>query len=184
MTRPRLIGIHGKARSGKDTVANFLVENHFFFRYAFADPIRGFVARLTGIPLQDLIDGDIKDQIYEPFGCTPRYMMQTLGTEWGRNLICHDIWVKAMETKWEEVKHNNVAMVVPDIRFDNEADIVRKLGGEVWIIHRSNTPKVESHASEAGISPTPEDLLIINNGTINDLYDTIDDIIFPPPKTA
>ena len=179
MSNPRLIGIHGRARSGKDTVANFLVENHFYLRYAFADPLRGFVSRITGIPVEDLIDGPTKEEIYEPLGKSPRYMMQTLGTEWGRNLINSEIWVQAMIVKYEEAQRNCVCMVVPDVRFENEASIIRKLGGQLWHITRPGTLTVNEHVSEAGVEPQPDDYLIHNGGSINDLYDVIDDLIFP-----
>lgn len=182
---PRLIGIHGIARSGKDTVANFLVENHFFQRYGFADPLRNFIATITGIPVSMLMDSPIKEEVYEPLGKSPRYMMQTLGTEWGRNLIHPEIWVKAANVAWRSCKqHLQKSMVIPDVRFENEANFIRENNGEIWVITRPRTLTVNEHISEAGITIQPEDTLIHNGGTINDLYDIVDDLIFPPAETA
>lgn len=178
---PRLIGIHGLARSGKDTVANFLVDSHFYQRYAFADPLRRFVADITGIPFSSLIDGPAKEETYEPLGQSPRYMMQTLGTEWGRQMIHPLIWIRAAQVQWESCKQFlQKSMVIPDVRFENEADFIRENGGQMWFIKRDGALAVNEHVSEAGVQVKPGDAVINNDGTINDLYDAIDDLIFLP----
>ncbi len=88
MDSMKIIGLHGLARSGKDTLASYLVEHHGFVRIGLADPLRKFVSDITGIPLEDLMDGPTKETPLEWLNNkSPRVLMQTLGTEWGRELI-------------------------------------------------------------------------------------------------
>ena len=162
----RLIGIHGKARAGKDTVAEFLRE-HAFVRNAFADPIRYAVAEMFELTLAQIL-GHQKEEVIDWLGRSPRYLMQTLGTEWGRNLVHRDVWLLIAKQAWKTIPPTYKGMVIPDVRFENEAAWIRE-EGELWIIERPGVAAVESHISEAGITPKPGDKLIINDGSFEDL---------------
>ncbi|MEU9859193.1 hypothetical protein AB0E19_38720, partial [Streptomyces sp. NPDC047974] len=89
----KIIGITGRARSGKDTLAEFLVSDHGFVKLSFAAPIRAFVADITGLPVSAMEDGPLKEEPLDWLnGQTPRRLMQTVGTEWGREMIDRDLW--------------------------------------------------------------------------------------------
>jgi hypothetical protein len=160
----RLIGIAGRAHSGKDTVSNYLIEHldYQWQRSAFADPIKAMLAAI-GVDCSD----DNKDLIDSRYGVTPRHMMQTLGTEWGRGLIADDIWVKAVSTSGA-----GRDLIVPDVRRDNEADLIRKHG---LLIHLTGRGGIAgTHASEKTLPVQLGDLVIDNSGTLEDLYSAID----------
>lgn len=84
----RLIGIAGPARAGKDTLCSYMLDNlgDDWTRSSFADPLKEML-RAIGVDCSD----DAKAVVSDDYGVTPRHMMQTLGTEWGRNLIDGDI---------------------------------------------------------------------------------------------
>ena len=126
-----IIGLTGKARSGKDTVADLLLAmlNPKYVKMAFADPMKDALQYGLGLTPEQL-DGDLKDVEDQMYDCTPRRMMQTLGTEWGRELIHRDVWVIAMRKR---VTSNTI---ISDVRFNNEADMVRDMGGRMIHVFR------------------------------------------------
>lgn len=159
-----LIGIAGPAQSGKSTLAGEfrrLVEfrGQKYREQPFAGPLKRMLASI-GVDVSDLsknvpvafLDGRI----------TPRIMMQTLGTEWGRSLMS-DLWLRV----WEHELDTGVCCVtVPDVRFDNEADLIRSLGGMIIHIQRKPTADmlaVPAHASEAGITRVKGDIIFRND---------------------
>lgn len=167
----KIIGIHGRARSGKDTLASFLVDHHGFHRIGLADPLRRFVGDITGLSEEQLMDGAVKE---EPIPWlndkSPRYLMQTLGTEWGRALVSDGVWLAVAHAKIEAARKAGFAgVVIPDIRFDNEAEWVNEMGGEVVHLVRPGAVQVNAHASENGIADHLVEYLIVNNGTLGDL---------------
>jgi hypothetical protein len=164
-TPARLIGLTGKARSGKDTVAGFLPGQ----KLAFAAPLK----RGLQIMLQlndEHVNGDLKEVTLDWLGKSPRQLLQTLGTDWGRNLVHPDLWLLVAKQKIEKYLSMGLDVVITDVRFDNEADLIRSLGGQVWHIVRPDAQAVNAHASEAGVWFHPgKDYLIYNNGTLEEL---------------
>jgi len=159
-----IIGITGRARSGKDTLAKILVDRYGYRRLAFADPIREFVARLLGVSPEELMDGKLKETPCARLGFkTPREAMQTLGTEWGRNTMHQSIWAFCLQDRLRGLNWRWECAVVPDVRFDNEAKMIRNMGGKIISITRDAAEPVNPHVSEAGISPELIDLEITNN---------------------
>jgi len=168
MTR-LIIGLTGAAGSGKSAAAEFLRTVHGFRHTRFAGPLKAMIHAL-GVPWE-CIDGDRKE---EPLallgGATARVAMQTLGTEWGRELIHPDIWVRAWQVS---LPMDDTPIVVDDVRFANESDIVREMGGVVIEIKRPDLFMSEGgHASEAGLAGEP-DYVITNDGTLDDLQSTL-----------
>lgn len=164
----RIVGIHGRARSGKDTLAGFLVEHHGFHRIALADPIRQFVSSITGISVEDLMDSALKEAPLAEFGGrSPRQMMQTLGTEWGRDMIAPDLWLTVCRLGIERSKRAGaVGVVIPDVRFENEAEMVRALGGEVAHVIRDGAGAVNAHVSEVPLPDYLVDYTVNNDSTV------------------
>lgn len=161
-----LIGITGKAGAGKDSIGDVLYQDHHFARTSFAAPIKEAICVMLDEPMSKWNDRVWKETVIPSLGVTPRYMAQTLGTEWGRYLINKDIWLNLAMAKAKTIN-----LVITDVRFENEAAAVRKAGTLVHV-HRSvigETIDNMSHASELGITPHPDDIHISNNGTLQQL---------------
>jgi hypothetical protein len=167
----KLLGLAAKARCGKDTVADYLVENFNFRKYAFADPLKEAASKMFGVPIWWFYNAEKKEQVIEEWGYSPRQMAQLLGTEGGRKLFREDIWLKRAEVELN--LNTNIdwdGMVITDLRFENEADFIRSHGGIVIHILREGAPEVSDHESEKGILVREKDIVIENDGTIHDLY--------------
>ncbi|KRU23284.1 hypothetical protein [Psychrobacter piscatorii] len=162
----RLIGIAGQARSGKDTAAKYLLNKlgSNWSTASFADPMK---AMLNAIDV-DTSD-EAKDLPSNQYGVSTRHMLQTLGTEWGRNLIADDFWLTVFESM-----NAGRRLIVPDVRFENEADLIREHG---VLIHIKGRGGIEgSHVSEQTLNVKPGDIVITNNGTLSELYARLDSI--------
>lgn len=162
----KIIGLCGRARAGKSTVAQCLVSYHAYGEDSFAAPIRRFVADILGWTLTELETHKEAPIDWLP-GETPRRMMQTVGTEWGRQRVHPDLWVESCVRRaqtWPQV-------VISDVRFENEAAAIRARGGEVWQVVRPGHESIAAdHPSEAGIPDALIDRIIVNDGSIDDLY--------------
>jgi hypothetical protein len=148
-----LIGLVGPKGVGKTTIAKRLVKAHGEYEgtvISFADPMRKMVSVGLGIPVEVLRDEKLKEQVYEPYGVSPRHIMQTLGTEWGRTHISQDLWVRAWRETAMSVDHDGYLIVVDDVRFENEAQMIRDLGGTLVRLVRENIQYADNHASEGG----------------------------------
>lgn len=162
-----VIGIAGPARCGKDTTAGYIVELFpQFDKMSFADPIKDMLRIGLGLSYEQLFGGIEKEQNDERYECSPRHLMQTLGTEWGRQMIHGDIWVNAMASR---VDGHNV--IIPDVRFDNEADFIRERGVLVHIVGRGGIGG--DHKSESGVAIKDGDLLLKNDGSVEQLQEAI-----------
>jgi hypothetical protein len=169
---PTIIGLTGPAGSGKDTVAFFL---NGFQRCALADPIRMGLSAIFELPPNTWNDRETKEKVIPFIGRSPRQLMQTLGTEWGRRHVSPDIWLDLMLRRWEEIKLQPVArMVVTDVRFDNEAAAIINVGGTVWRVVRPDVAAVSAHPSEAGVSTAHIKGTIVNNGSLAELREQCD----------
>lgn len=159
----RLIGIAGQARSGKDTLASHLLANlDDWSRASFADPLKSMLTAI-GVDCSD----DAKAAIDDCFGVTPRHMMQTLGTEWGRHLIDNDIWVKAFARL-----NAGKCVIVPDVRFENEANLVREHGILIHLVGRGGIGG--AHVSENPIDFKEGDIVIDNSLDLDWLQAQVD----------
>lgn len=168
-----IIGLTGAAQSGKDTAAKFLIDTFDFHKLSFASPIRNFIADLCCCTLEEL--EVMKDKVHPSFGVTPRYMMQTLGTEWGRDTVNSEIWTQTLELKLKKHIHNGNNVIVTDIRFDNEAALINRYGVVATVI-RPNNKQVESHSSEKGVNHAYIDEIISNSQDIGFLNEQIREI--------
>ena len=173
MARPPVIGITGVARSGKDTVANMIIARCGGYRYSFADPMRRMLAAGLNIDMGDPYWIANKETVIPAIGKSPRQLMQTLGTEWGRQLVSPDLWVTLAKAT---LQRNGPGMVIPDIRFESEADWVRSIGGRIYRLGRANAHSVSTHVSEDGITTDPLDTAIANNGSLKDLHELIGEL--------
>lgn len=128
---PVIIGFAGLIGAGKTTAALHLVGRHGFERVRFAGPLRAML-RALGLSAREL-EGDLKERPSRLLGGkTPRYALQSLGTEWGRDCIDPDLWVRA----WAAAIEGKPRVVVDDVRFANEVAAIRGLGGRIVRIAR------------------------------------------------
>lgn len=165
-----VIGIAGPAHCGKDTVADYLVKHApQYHKVSFADPMKTMLGVGLGLTKEQLY-GDLKETVDDRYGCSPRHMMQTIGTEWGREMIDPDIWVKAM------LHHIHEPVIIPDVRFENEAAFVREHGTLIHIAGRDQGVGAD-HVSEAGVELQPGELVVVNDSSIAELYKQLDVII-------
>lgn len=143
-----IIAFTGLAGSGKSTAALHLVNSHGFKRIRFAGPLKDMM-RALGLSEAE-IEGDRKEKPCELLGGkTPRFAMQTIGTEWGRGIIAPDLWIRAFNAALAKVPAG-VPVVVDDCRFPNEADAIVAAGGVlVRVVRPGAGAGAAGHSSEA-----------------------------------
>ena len=167
-----IIGLSGYAQSGKDATANLLCLNYDYQRRAFADPMRHALQiinpKLDSIThVSDLVDDygwDIAKKNPEV-----RRLLQVLGTDFGRKMLGDDVWIKMT---MRDLRQDD-RVVISDVRFPNEADAIKKLGGTVLRINRKNHSAVNGHPSEHAMDNYMFNHVIYNDGTLEDLSDEV-----------
>lgn len=177
-----LIGIAGAMGAGKTTAADIIVKAFTdagieASRESFATPIKQML--MIGLGLSsDQVWGGSKNVVDERYGETPRRMMQTLGTEWGRDMIDPDTWVKVAAHRCELLEG---AVVFDDVRLPNELEWIKDNGGVVVYLNgREDSAGIAPHISEVSMSSTSGVIPILNNGTEQDLAKKISDALHLP----
>lgn len=157
--KKQLIGFHGPAGSGKDTCGAFLIERYGFTRLSFAAPIYdGLEAMGFGRPKTQAE----KEAPIPWLGRSWRYLGQTIGTEWGRNMVDADLWTKLAMSKVAAAPDSR--FVVTDVRFENESKMIRDAGGLVVHLRGRKHEGTLQHASEQPLSVHPGDVTVWNEG--------------------
>lgn len=174
MKKGVVIGLTGRAGSGKTAAAIYLAEHRGFIRVPFAAPLKRML-RSLGLTDRET-DGDLKEAPSDVLmGATPRHAMQRLGTEWGRNLIHPDLWIELWRRDAERLLAGGHSVVAEDCRFPNEASVIRRIGGKIISIRTDEAidPAIGSHVSEThDIEP---DVKILNAKTsLDDLHARVD----------
>lgn len=181
----RIIGIAGSARAGKDTIAAWLVRNRRALTFSFATPIKSTLEKLFGID-PEVWRGPEKETALPLIGKSPRELAQTLGTEWGRNLVHPDVWVIAARRVFDSAfVLDGQIVAIPDVRFENEAAFVRERGTMIHVYRDGADGKVgiAGHESERGVQLESGDIMLSNNGTVDALHDKLA-ALFPPSTGA
>lgn len=202
-----IIGVCGWIGSGKDTVADYLVNFHEFRRESFAGPLKDAVAAVFGWD-RTLLEGRTKEarewrEQVDPWWAerlamptlTPRWVLQYWGTEVCRKSFHDDIWIAAVENKLRNTKDN---VVISDCRFPNEIASIRKSGGKIIWVQRGEHPswfeyavqanegniqaintmnKLGIHASEWAWVGNKFDAVIVNNGSLDELYNLVGNLV-------
>lgn len=159
----KVIGLTGPAGCGKSLVAG-LIPGAVVMQLA--DPLYTAISAITGIPEPMLRHRPRKEEPIEWLGKSPRQLLQTLGTDWGRTLVAEDVWLRVAERRLDEwAKAGATTVVIADVRFGNEAEWIRSRGGEVWFVHRVPDQACSPHLSEAGLPEGSVDWWIDNTGT-------------------
>jgi hypothetical protein len=143
LSRARLVGFVGATGSGKTTLATKLVEDFSFVRVHMGQPIKNMLAslgltshQLSGPPEERRRPSALLD------GKSPRYAMETLGTDWGRRMISPRIWANAVESTISSMEErHSTQIVIDDLRFPSDWEVVSRLGG---VLVRINRPGVST----------------------------------------
>jgi len=202
-----IIGICGFIGSGKDTVADYLVNFHEFRRESFANTLKDAVAAVFGWD-RTLLEGRTKEarewrEQVDPWWAerldmptlTPRWVLQYWGTEVCRRAFHDDIWIASLENKLRSSRDH---VVISDCRFPNEITSIKHAGGKIIWVKRGALPdwyetavsansghnfaiqelKIKKiHASETAWVGTEFDAVIENDSTIDDLYKQISNLL-------
>ena len=207
-----IIGICGFIGSGKDTIADYLVNLHHFRRESFASTLKDAVAQVFGWD-RTMLEGRTK-QAREwreqqdnwwtnrlGIVITPRWVLQNWGTEVCRNGFHDDIWIASLENK---LRNSTDDVVISDCRFPNEIQAIKQSGGRVvrvvrgpepewydaavsvnrgpngnstWALSGRKLEQLGVHASETAWVGTQFDVVLDNNGTLDDLYQQVKQLV-------
>ena len=132
-----LIGFSGKKGSGKSYFADYLVNNKLFIKLSFASPLKEITKILFNLSDEDVKDPIKKELINPKFNASPRELMQWLGTDIMREEFnkkfnySGSIWIDSVKDKVKTLLEDNKDVVIDDVRFQNEVDMIHSLGGIV-----------------------------------------------------
>ena len=178
----KILGFTGLAGSGKDTAAEILGKENSIYSYAFADPIYHMINSVFEPPKKTIKKGRRKTQVLDKdgivkeAGVTFRQLIQTLGTEWGRNIINQNIWINLADIDYKDRDKKECSTldfyIFTDVRFDNEAEYIKSLGGKIIEINRKGSG-TRGHASEKGIDDSYIDHRIGNNGSMKEFKERV-----------
>jgi len=206
----QIIGIVGLIGSGKDTIADYLVNFHGYRRDSFANTLKDAVSTIFGWD-RDLVEGRTttarqwREQVDEWWAqrlnipnLTPRYVLQQWGTEVVRKGFHDDTWIASLENKLRNSKDDSV---ITDCRFPNEVKMIKGLGGKVLRVKRGEDPvwydtaitanngdkqaldlmhnNYKVHISEWAWAGTDFDYTVLNNGSIDELYEVTRSLVQP-----
>lgn len=207
----KLIAIASSKQQGKSSITNFLVKNHDFISYSFANPMKRGLQEMFGFTNEQLWgDEEEKEKIDDRWGISARRALQIVGTDLfqfdiqnhlkpeeqgfkdiGRKIWVHKfkLWLKEterihklnfIESKVAGLINGEIPelrIVVDDLRFIHEYNEIKNLGGEIWRVTRPNKGNIDNHLSETEHNAIKEDKLLINDGSLEELYEKIQKFI-------
>lgn len=168
-----LIGITGRKQVGKDTAAKYLCRRHKFIKYAFAQPLKEACKLLFLLSGDQLHDNILKETLDPRWQMTPRQIMQMIGTDIFRDHVDKEFWTKRFQMWLDSQDHENI--VISDVRFQNEVDIIKKNGGYVLEVQRHHgLASSDHHASETQVLQGI-DMTLTNDGDVKNLFHQIEE---------
>jgi hypothetical protein len=203
-----ILGISGRARAGKDTVAEIFIKKFNFKRVSFADPLKEICSEAFNIPLDTFHNNTKKDVAFESplqvnidhmqslvmllkgAGCapsqaqidslvddgismqfvSPRDLLQRVGTNLCRNHLGDSVWINIFKNKISKTEGH---CIVTDVRFLNERQAIRDLGGVNFLVIRESSPPMPADAHESELlaySPENIQVFVDNSSTVNSLH--------------
>lgn len=196
----RLIGLGGRMRAGKDAVGDYLAQEHGFEKMGMSDALNDALLKLNPyVPVETEFEfwtgygteeqesaGKVYDwvpyaELHEEVGYVEakknpevRRLLQALGTEVGREMLGENVWVEIAEKKILEHWRSGRDVVITALRFPNELEMLERLGGtSVWIERpgeETSMGELSEHASENSVEPKDFDYVLMNDGTLDQLY--------------
>lgn len=176
----RLVGLVGRAGSGKDTLADEIASDGWT-KTAFAEPLKRMCIEYLGLSHDDAYTQDGKARMNQFWGMTNRAILQKVGTDAMRNGFHKDVWVKIAELRIRELLKSGTRVVVTDCRFDNECKMIEDLGGIVAEVVRDSSSSLSSdeqrHASEQPVNTGFIAFKVDNNRHVSKLKQTFYDCL-------
>lgn len=179
-----LIGLVARKQSGKSTFADYLVKEYSFINQAFADPIKDACKIIFDFS-DEQTEGVLKEVMDKRWGITPRQAFQIIGTDVfrqhlpktvpGLKEIGDQFWIERFKIWYRKNMDKNV--IVSDVRFPNEAQLIRDMGGVIVKIQRSGVKNGDTHISETLIDNIEEDSMIRNDFSLETYYQHIDELM-------
>lgn len=186
-----IIGITGKACSGKDTVGK-MIQDICLPRYdwqivTFSHKVKEVASILTGIPVERFYERRVKEHFFKEWGMTGREMLQKIGTDCMREHLHKDVWVKGLFVDyfpggdWRQIgeighirgPNEYPNWIITDVRFLNEAEAIQKRQGIVLKLLK-NWDNPDQHQSEKEVEEIKADFVI--NNTSQSLRETQDEV--------
>lgn len=169
----QIIAICGLKRSGKDTIADYLVSNYGYTKIKLADPIKHVVKHLFGFTSDQVGETDEKDIIDQKWNITPRQAMQFFGTEMMQYKIQEllpnigrKFWINSLLSNIED----NKKYVISDLRFLHEyTELLKHDAYIIKVIRPMKSTQIDTHCSEEEYERIPENLLLNNDAEIDQL---------------
>lgn len=185
MATPRLIGLYAPARrSGKSLAASVLTDGFDYHTFKFAAPMYAMWQALCDdafLPHDVYVRSlsDLKETPLAQVGMSFRQFAETIGTKWGREMISQTLWVDIARVKLATLLEDGRRIVADDMRFPNEFDLIKSLGGVCIKIVRPiwNGGREGTLPSEAHLEAYPFDAIFANDRTAEDLKDKVRDWI-------
>lgn len=169
LPRRPLVGLAGHIGSGK-TAAAAMVPDAVCIQWA--DSLYSGLAAMLGVDelvLRDRTQKELPLTLPGGIKVTPRRLLETLGTDWGRDTVHPDLWVSLTMRRVDAAKPSQRPIAICGTRFPNEVAAIRERGGEVWWIERPGVGVGTVHTSGSRIGPADCDAIISNDGTLDDL---------------
>lgn len=161
-----IVAATGKARNGKDSIADYLVKEYNFVKVSFAAPVKEFAVKHFGLT---------PDEVYGEKSKKSRWVLQAIGNGC-REEFGDQIWIEKL---WQKIGALE-RVVISDLRYLNEADFVGRVGGSIIKVTRPDAPEIEcgaDHPSEIEIERIVPDYALENDGDLEQLYRRVDGIL-------
>jgi chaperonin cofactor prefoldin len=175
-----LIGITGYKRSGKDTAGEYFIKQGYI-KYAFAGPLKKACKEIFMFT-EEQTEGNDKEKHDDRWNISARKVFQRFGTEIFREKLAdfypemenikQNFWTYRFKIWYQNQLNLNkdVKIVVTDVRFDNEVNIIKELGGIIIKVERKNVENKDQHKSETSIGKIKYDYLVKNDSNIENYY--------------
>lgn len=187
--RPVLIGLGGRLASGKDEIADELVRNHGYVKVGMSDVLHQAMLALDPIVSpSSSTSGLVQVRRYSEWVDAVGYveakknpevrrLLQNLGTEVGRKMLGSNIWVTTMKARLQGLRAEGKDVVITGIRYPNEVTMVERLRGKLVWVDRPGYEAAGGHASENSVSGSDFHQTIVNDGSLEDLYEKAGDLL-------
>ena len=153
---PPLVAVHGRRRSGKGTIAGYLVSRHGYRTVKFAEPLKDMLRKLlllVGVPedlIERCIEGDLKEcPVGLLGGRSTRFAMQSIGTEW-RDLVTTDLYLGIAVRRVRDLVAAGIPVVIDDLRFPFEMELLEAEDARLWMVTNSRADAIAMAPPSAG----------------------------------
>ena len=164
-----IIGLTGAKFSGKDTVGEAIIQaigkdGRRAQKVSFAGPLKQALCAMFGWTREQLEDHEFKETPEPITGKTPRLIMQLLGTEFGREALHPEVWLRLADAEVVRMQNNQIVPIITDVRFENESEFLRSRGGIlIHVVNPATVVSADTHVSETGVAQGSGDRVFVND---------------------